>query len=133
MDIKENTKLIEIKGRTFVLHKFDAWFGTYMAVQFLGSLLSSRGSDADRMSGLIKEITSKSPDELAHLQKQVLKYVSERLGSGQVSVVNEDGNLAIDNFTAMIAIKLMVEEVKFSMQDFFAEGDLLNDLPNGVQ
>lgn len=113
MENRINTKKIEVKGRTFVLEKFDPFFGVYLATTFIGS--DHKGG----IQGMIKCLVAKPKDELIQLQKDILSYCYEILPSGRVKLIDENGNFAVSDMSSALVLSLVVQSLMFSMTDFF--------------
>ena len=115
METRVTTKKIEVKGREFVLEKFDPFFGVYIATTFIGEI-SNRHSGIE---GIVKALLSKPKNEFIQLQKDILAYCYEILPSGRVRVVDESGNFAIQDVSSAMVLSLLVQSLMFSMTDFF--------------
>ncbi|WP_427112439.1 phage tail assembly chaperone [Megasphaera sueciensis] len=141
----ENTKIITVKGRKFVISKLDAFTGSYLLFFILEKFMPS-GMEAQ----LGEEITSKLPSnrqmmtkkEFMSIQRDCLSAVSEILPSGTFPLFNDNGSWRVaetehDTFLVMI---LTVQSLMFNVIDFFSEdglkelketfqGSLLSSLP----
>lgn len=128
MEIRIDKKTIEIKGRKFTLNKFDPFFGSYMAFKVL-NLGQVDESSSDRIISVFNTLMGKDLNEFETIQKKVLSYCSENLPAGEVPLINSEGNIAIINLTAPMAMSLFIQTIMFSMSDFFEEGAIQMDLP----
>lgn len=126
MEKRITTKKIEIKGREFVLEKFDPFFGVYIATTFLGA------DHKNGMEGIIKSLLSKPKDEFIQLQKDILSYCYEMLPSGRVRVVDENGNIAIQDMSSSLTLSLVVQSLMFSITDFFDQ-EVMKNLMSQVE
>lgn len=115
MENRTTTKKVEIKGRQFVLEKFDPFFGVYLATIFIGEIAGKNKG----MESLIRALMSKPKNEFIQLQKDILQYCYEILPVGRVQVVNEEGNFAIQDVSSALTISLLIQSLMFSMTDFF--------------
>lgn len=119
MENRISNKIVDIKGRKFIINKFDPMFGAWMAAKVLG-MSSPKGID---ISKVIKELMGSNFDEFKTLQAQVLKYVNEELPGGITPVINSEGNIAVMGITASDLLSLFVQTLMFSLSDFFEEGE----------
>lgn len=117
MENRITEKQVELKGRKFIIHKFDPLFGSYISLKVLNS---SNGKGLD-IKNFIDFIIGNDQNEFNKIQKEVLKYCSEMLPSGKVPVINEEGNLAVVDLTTPMIISLFFQTIMFSLQDFFEE------------
>ena len=115
METRVTTKSIEIKGRKFVLEKFDPLFGVYIATTFIGEISNRKAG----VEGIIKALLSKPKNEFIQLQKDILAYCYEILPAGRTPVVDESGNFAIQDVSSALVLSLLIQSLMFSMTDFF--------------
>ena len=115
METRVTTKKIEVKGRQFVLEKFDPFFGVYIATTFISEISNRK----EGIGGVIKALLSKPKEEFIKLQKDILSYCYEILPVGRVRVVDESGNFAIQDVSSAMVLSLLVQSLMFSMTDFF--------------
>lgn len=115
METRVTTKKIEVKGREFVLEKFDPFFGVYIATTFISEISNRK----EGIGGVIKSLLSKPKEEFIKLQKDILSYCYEILPVGRVRVVDESGNFAIQDVSSAMVLSLLVQSLMFSMTDFF--------------
>lgn len=115
MEVRQTKKKVEIGGRKFVLNKFDPLFGTYISFQ----IFEAAGSKEVGIESMIKIFLSNGYNHFENYSKQILKYCSEILASGEVPVVNEENNIAISDLNPGIIIELITRELVFNLDDFF--------------
>lgn len=128
MEIRVDKKTIEIKGRKFVINKFDPFFGSYIAFKVL-NLSQVEGSSSDRIISAFSTLMGKDLNEFETIQKKVLSYCNENLAAGEIPLINSEGNIAVINLTAPMAMSLFIQTIMFSLSDFFEEGAIQMDLP----
>lgn len=120
METRVTTKKIEVKGREFVLEKFDPFFGVYLATTFIGS--GNKGG----IEGIIKSLLSRPKDEFIQLQKDILRYCYEILPAGRVKLIDDGGNFAVQDMSSALVLSLVVQSLMFSMTDFFDQEVMKN-------
>lgn len=128
MENRKTTKQIEVNRRKFILNKFTPYFGVYLAVQTFGSFAGKE----NKLAAISEALLSKPQEEFIKLQQDVLKYCSEILPGGKIPVVNEEGNFAVENMDAPLALNLFVQTLFFSMSDFFTEA-VMTDLEKSLK
>lgn len=111
-----NKKETTIKGRKFILEKYDPMFGFWLVSNVLGKVIATKDN---KLEACIKALTDKPLEESIQLQKSVLKYCYEVLPAGPVKVIDEAGNFAIENPDGPIVMSLFVQSIMFSLSDFF--------------
>lgn len=123
MNERITEKIFEEGGRKFIISKFDPLFGAYLSLQLFGSLSDSSSRDIN-IENLITKLMGDNYEEFLSKNKKVLSYCREELPSGKVPVINSEGNIAIIGMTGPLLIKLIMETLMFSLQDFFgSEGE----------
>lgn len=122
MEVRETRKIIDIEGRQFVINKFDPLFGSFIAMKVFKS--TATGSGKSNIHEMLNSLISENQEEFIKLQTKILSYCQEKLPSGLVSVVNPEGNIALNNFTAPMAMNLFMQTLMFSLEDFFDQGEL---------
>ena len=127
MEKRETTKKIEIKGRQFVLEKFDPFFGVYLATMALGA------DHKNGIEGVIKSLLSKPKDEFIQLQKDILSYCYEMLEVGRVKIIDENGNFAVQDMSSALVLSLVIQSLMFSMTDFFDQEVMKNLMSQAEQ
>lgn len=120
-------KSIKVKGREFLLKKFTPFFGVYLATQTFGSIIGQK----NKLESLVKSLLNRPQEEFIKLQQDVLKYCFEMLPAGPTAVVDVNGNFAVMNMDAPLALTLFIQTLMFSMTDFFQEG-AMEDLMSGI-
>lgn len=122
MEVRETRKIIDIEGRQFVINKFDPLFGSFIAMKVFKSTATNSGKS--NIHEMLNSLISENQEEFIKLQTKILSYCQEKLQSGLVSVVNPEGNIALNNFTAPMAMNLFMQTLMFSLEDFFDQGEL---------
>ena len=57
--------------------------------------------------------------EFLDLQRDILSVCFEKLPAGETPVVRENGTYGISDFTASIALQLLIGSIAFNLTDFF--------------
>lgn len=146
MNSNQRTKTINIKtesntDRVFQLKKFTALKGLQLAKFFLSKLLPiaqdilpqlKSGSpdkidasildniDLEQISSMLENLSDEDLENVAYI---CLTHVSEYLASGSVDVMNKDSHFyQIEDieYDPVLFIKLIYEQMKFGLSDFFA-------------
>ena len=117
MENRVSEKSVQVNGREFIIRKFTPFFGVYLAAQTFGSVVGSK----NKLESMVKFIMNKPKEEFIKLQQDVLKYCFEKLPAGPTAVVDENGNFAVMNMEAPLALNLFIQTLLFSMSDFFTE------------
>lgn len=117
MENRVTKKYINIKDRKFALNKFDPLYGSYMALK----MMTASGNNGLDVQSLISDLMGSSSEEFEKTQKGVLKYCSEVLPSGEVPLINEEGNIAVMGLTAPMAMSLFIQTIMFAISDFFED------------
>lgn len=117
MENRVSEKVVQVNGREFIIRKFTPFFGVYLAAQTFGSVVGSK----NKLEALVKSVLNKPQSEFIKLQQDVLKYCFEKLPAGPTAVVDENGNFAVMNMDAPLALNLFIQTLLFSMSDFFTE------------
>lgn len=114
--MRETKKTIEIRGRKFILNKFDPFFGNYIALKLFS--LQEEGKDFN-FELFMKGFTSGSYEEYESFTKRILKYCSEILPAGETPVINSEGNIAIIELDTPMMMELFTREMMFNIEGFF--------------
>lgn len=128
MENRQENKRVKVMGRDFVIHKFTPFFGVYLVVNTFGGIVGK----GDKLKAMVDSIMGKPRDEFIKLQADILKHCSEVLPAGNTPVVNDEGNFAVMNMTAPLALNLLIQTLLFSMTDFFTEG-VMEELEKSVK
>ena len=117
MENRVSEKVVQVNGREFIIRKFTPFFGVYLAAQTFGNVVGSK----NKLEALVKSVLNKPQSEFIKLQQDVLRYCFEKLPAGPTAVVDENGNFAVMNMDAPLALNLFIQTLLFSMSDFFTE------------
>ncbi len=128
MENRTTEKSIKVNGRDFILRKFTPFFGVYLAAQTFGGIMGTK----NKLEGLVKSILSKPKEDFIKLQQDVLKYCFEKLPAGPTAVVDENGNFAVMNMDAPLALNLFIQTLLFSMSDFFTD-EVMESITQAVE
>lgn len=118
--MRETKKIIEIRGRKFILNKFDPFFGNFIAFKIFS--LQSDSNKEFNLELLLKSFITGSYEEYENFTKRILKYCSEVLPAGEIPVINSEGNIAIMELDTPLMMELFTREMMFNIEGFF-EGD----------
>lgn len=121
MQVRETRKTIEVEGRQFVINKFDPLFGSFIAMKIFKSTATKNSQSS--IEEMLNSLISENQEDFIKLQTQILSYCQEKLPAGLTSVVNPEGNIALNNFTAPMAMNLFMQTLMFSLEDFFDQGE----------
>lgn len=159
MEMNKKYKEVTIKGRKFLISKFDARTGSYMMVKLTGLIaplfknLDLKKLDAEKIKGIEKPTDidtdllnmldisgfiggiSRLPEEdFRYIQDNCLKACSEMLPAGPAKVVNPDGTYGVLDIEDDIAtiMALTVHALTFNITGFFGEDLLRSVLPNSL-
>ena len=109
------SKTMTVGGRTFIQHKFDPLFGSFMAYKVFSS---SKGGKEDLAKSLAA-LMGDSFEQYEKFIKSILKYCSESLPAGEVPVINSEGNIAIVDLTPDLIMELVLDNIFFNFEGFF--------------
>ena len=118
---RETQKTLEIKGRKFILNKYDPFFGSYLAFK----VFSIQGNGKESLDAVLNTMMGKDFKTFESLIKRVLSYCSECLPVGNTPLINSEGNIAVVELTAPMVTSLFIQSVMFNISDFF-DGDPQN-------
>ena len=117
---RKTSKTLEVGGRKFILNQFDPLFGSYFSFKMMA--ISNTRKLSPEM--ILSNLTGNSYEEFEDNYKKLLKYCSEVLPSGKVPLINEEGNIAIADFTPALAIQLSLELIMFNLDGFFEKEEI---------
>lgn len=132
MEKRELYKEFEFSNRKWVIGKFDAMTGSYIAYKLMGEMLPA----FVKVPG-IPSAPSGSPvmskTDFIDLQKECLRICSELLPAGPAKVMNENGTWGVEGIenNAKLALTLTIQALMWNLTDFFDE-DLLQVLAAGM-
>lgn len=130
----ENTKSIEVNGRTFILKKMDARTGSYMLFKLMKLLppilenidIDKLDTDNFDFKGLnlseaLKPIFDLPEEEFRYIQDNCLKSVDELLAAGAQPVIQKNGEWGINDIAYDIGLvmNLTIQSLIFNVQGFF--------------
>ena len=130
----ENTKSIEVNGRTFILKKMDARTGSYMLFKLMKLLPPIlENIDIDKLdndnfdfkslnlSEALKPIFDLPEEEFRYIQDNCLKSVDELLAAGAQPVIQKNGEWGINDIAYDIGLvmNLTIQSLIFNVQGFF--------------
>lgn len=130
----ENTKSIEVNGRTFILKKMDARTGSYMLFKLMKLLppilenIDIDNLDNDNfdfkslnLSEALKPIFNLPEEEFRYIQDNCLKSVDELLAAGAQPVMQKNSEWGINDIAYDIGLvmNLTIQSLIFNVQGFF--------------
>lgn len=130
----ENTKSIEVNGRTFILKKMDARTGSYMLFKLMKLLppilenIDIDNLDNDNfdfkslnLSETLKPIFDLPEEEFRYIQDNCLKSVDELLAAGAQPVMQKNSEWGINDIAYDIGLvmNLTIRSLIFNVQGFF--------------
>lgn len=130
----ENTKSIEVNGRTFILKKMDARTGSYMLFKLMKLLPPIlENIDIDKLdndnfdfkslnlSEALKPIFDLPEEEFRYIQDNCLKSVDELLAAGAQPVMQKNSEWGINDIAYDIGLvmNLTIRSLIFNVQGFF--------------
>lgn len=130
----ENTKSIEVNGRTFILKKMDARTGSYMLFKLMKLLPPIlENIDIDKLdndnfdfkslnlSEALKPIFDLPEEEFRYIQDNCLKSVDELLAAGAQPVMQKNSEWGINDIAYDIGLvmNLTIQSLIFNVQGFF--------------
>ena len=132
-------KEVEIKGRKFVVKKFDARTGSFMLIKVMGLIapmfknmdlkkiqvedeeeLNLKGID---IAGVISSLSSLTEQDFNYIHDKCLQVCFENLQAGPTKVMNADGNfgvIGLENDSAT-TLALVAHTLIFNVTGFFGE------------
>ena len=157
MDKFADCKEVEIKGRKFVVKKFDARTGSFMLIKVTGIIAPMfKGLDFKKIKeikvvdgeipdvsgidivGVISGLSSFSEQDFNYINDKCLQVCFENLPAGPTRILNKDGSFGVIGLETDSAttLALVAHTLIFNVTGFFAEsplgsalGGLLNMIP----
>lgn len=124
---REDTRRVEIKGRTFQIEKMDALESLAVLKELLtGALpidiMGMFGNTLENITGILTK-KDMSIEEFVALEKRILRYTFEVLPTGLTRVVDGSGNFGVNDVEKdlSLVIKLLMEAVRLNYESFFTE------------
>ena len=126
MAIKEKFKYIELGGRKWVIGKFDALTGSYIATKLMSSALPSGMEKQMEGVPLPKGRSFMSREEFMELQIECLKVCYEDLKAGKAPVMgaNNAWGVADVDDDMVLVMSLTIHVLIHNVAGFFEEGKL---------
>lgn len=125
MDKRKTEDIYEVRGRTFVLKKFDPMVGNYILMQILTMTLPfglssaiSKAVGANIGGGNTMKM---SKEDFIDLQKDILSFVYEQLPGNITPVINSNGSYGVMDLDMMLCFQLIVSCLAFNFSDFFGD------------
>lgn len=133
---REKEKTIILDGRTFVIKKFDAFTGSYVAFVLTSKLLPMGLSSQLSGLGAPQPGTASiemSKKEFFELQKDCLGICYEQVNADlTIPILNENGSfraLGLENDVKTV-LALTVQAIVFNVQGFFGESLSMESFKN---
>lgn len=141
----ENTKSIEVNGRTFILKKMDARTGSYMLFKLMKLLppilehldldkltddnFSIKDLNNINLTEALEPIFDLPEKEFRYIQDNCLKVVDELLNAGPQAVIQKNGEWGIGGieYDMGLVMNLTIQSLIFNIMGFF-EGMPFNSM-----
>ena len=128
MPVKQKEKHIELGGRKWIIGKFDALTGSYIATKLMASALPKGMEDKMDMN-LPKGRSFMSREEFTELQIECLKVCYEDLKAGKAPVMGANNAWGVADIEddMVLVMSLTIHALIHNVSGFF-EGSALTDL-----
>lgn len=129
MAIKEKFKNVTISERKWIIGKFDALTGSYIAAKLMSTALPGNMEQQMNIPNLPKGRSFMSRDDFRELQTECLKVCYEDLAAGKAPVIGANDAWGVANIEddMVLVISLTLHALVFNVSDFF-QGNALQDL-----
>lgn len=127
MEKKENKKVIDYKGKSVVLLKFNPLDGCYIIQQILTSFLPDVIESQLNINRPVKPKKSMSKDEFNELMTSCLKYAyyqQKEPVAVDIPILNDNGSIGVDGFDFSDTFILTLEVLAFNCLSFFSQENL---------
>lgn len=149
MNTYEDFKEVEIKGRKFVVKKFDARTGSFMLIKVTGLIAPMfKGLDVKKVqakedgafdlndidiAGIVSGLTSLPEQDFNYIYDKCLQVCYENLPSGPTRIMNPDGNFGVIGLETDSAatLALVAHALIFNVKSFFS-GSPLGSILGGL-
>jgi len=148
-----DNKVVEIKGRKFVIRKFDARTGSFMLFKVMGIIgpilagldldkimdkVNTGGIAATDLKGLniaeiVTGLSSLSESDYNYIYDKCLRVCFEDLDAGPAQVLNNNGKYGVIGLEndAATTLALIAHTLIFNLTSFF-DGSPLSSLAGGI-
>ena len=138
----ENCKEVEIKGRKFVIRKFDARTGSFMLIKVTGLIAPLlKGLDLKKMqtkedgafdlgdidiAGIVSGLSSLTEQDFDYVYNKCLQVCFENLAAGPTRVMNPDGYFGVSELAedSATTLALVAHVLVFNVTSFFSGSPL---------
>jgi hypothetical protein len=129
MAIKEKFKYIKLGERDWIIGKFDALTGSYIAAKLMATSLPGGMEKQMGISNLPKGRSFMSKEEFKDLQIECLKVCYEDLKAGKAPVIGDNNAWGVADIEddMVLVISLTIHALIHNVAGFF-EGNALKDL-----
>lgn len=129
MAIKEKYKYITLNERKFVIGRFDALTGSYIATKLMASALPGGMDSKLEGMNLPKGRSFMSREEFQELQIECLKVCYEDLKAGKAPVIGANGSWGISDVEddLILVMSLTIHALIHNISGFFV-GNALQEL-----
>lgn len=142
-------KIVELKGRKFVIKKFDARTGSFMLIKVTGIVAPMlKGMDLNKITAKNKDevnlndidvakvvsgLTSLSEQDFNYINDKCLQVCFEVLPAGPTRVMNPDGNFGVIGLEndAATTLPLVAHTLIFNVMGFFG-AELFSSISRGI-
>lgn len=149
MEKHVNFKEVELKGREFVIRKFEARTGSFMLIKvtgLIGPML--KGLDISKVkveegkipdisgidiAGIVSGLASLKEEDFNYIHDKCLQICFENLPAGPTQVMNSDGNFGVSGLDTDSAttLALVAHALIFNVTGFFG-GSPLSSVLGGL-
>jgi hypothetical protein len=145
----ENFKEVEVKGRKFVIRKFDARTGSFMLIKVTGLIgpmlkgldISKVKVDEGKMpdvsgidiAGMVSGLSTLKEEDFNYIHDKCLQICFENLPAGPTQVMNMSGNFGVSDLDTDSAttLALVAHTLIFNVTGFFG-GSPLGSILGGL-
>ena len=129
MTDRKTYEVVEIDGRTFVIHLMPAAYSVAILKELLTrampidllSIFDIGGINVGKTVGDLGAKNAMSVEEFVEFQNKLLMYVQERLAGAEQDVVDREGNYLVQDleFNIDLYTQLLLKVVSVNYKDFF--------------
>lgn len=145
----ENCKEVEVKGRKFVIRKFDARTGSFMLIKVTGLISPMlKGLDISKVkveegkipdisgidiAGIVSGLSTLKEEDFNYIHDKCLQICFENLPVGPTQVMNMAGNFGVSDLDTDSAttLALVAHALIFNVTGFFG-GSPLGSILGGL-
>lgn len=125
--VRENSKLINFKGKQIRIRKFNVLDGCYIIQKILSSFLPEMIEGGLGIQRPFKPSKEMSRDEFSELLINVMQYATylqEEPIKTEIPILNDNGSLAINDLEFSDVFLLTIEVLMYNCIGFFTQENL---------